>query len=292
MKILTLNTHSLVEEHYEEKLAQFAAFIQKEQPDILALQEVNQSVSAPLADPAQLPGYMPCEGNDIPVRSDNHAARTAQLLHKGGFPYFWTWLPAKIGYDRYDEGMAIFSRKPISQIDGFFISKGQDYQNWRTRKTLGIRPKGSDNWYYTVHMGWWSDPDEPFQAQWQKLAYHLQSRKETGTVWLMGDFNSPAEVRAQGYDCICRSGWYDTWALAEEKDNGITVDGVIDGWRELLKEDAKNVTGMRIDHIWCSSQANVQRSRVIFNGTQEPVIYDQFGVLIEATNPTNFEKER
>ena len=42
MKLITLNTHSLIEEHYEEKLHAFAEVIRKEKPDILAMQEVNQ----------------------------------------------------------------------------------------------------------------------------------------------------------------------------------------------------------------------------------------------------------
>ena len=42
MKLITLNTHSLIEEHYEEKLHAFAEVVRKEKPDILALQEVNQ----------------------------------------------------------------------------------------------------------------------------------------------------------------------------------------------------------------------------------------------------------
>ena len=46
MKILTLNTHSLLEENYEEKLKQFAEMVKKELPRVFALQEVNQSMSA------------------------------------------------------------------------------------------------------------------------------------------------------------------------------------------------------------------------------------------------------
>ncbi len=42
MKLITLNTHSLIEEHYEKKLRAFAEVIRKEKPDILAMQEVNQ----------------------------------------------------------------------------------------------------------------------------------------------------------------------------------------------------------------------------------------------------------
>lgn len=290
MKILTLNTHSLIEEHYEEKLTQFVSLILQEQPDIIALQEVNQSALAPLADPASLAGYVPCAENEIPVREDNHAARAAQLLRQAGLSYSWTWVPAKLGYGKYDEGLALFSRSPIIQTDAFYISHSQDYSNWKTRKVLGIRTQDWPDWFYTVHLGWWSDPEEPFQVQWQKLTYRLGFRKADGNVWLMGDFNSPAEVRDQGYDCISRSGWADTWMLAEKKDSGITVEGIIDGWRELLKDS--DSSGMRIDHIWCQTPVPIQKSEVVFNRINGPVVSDHFGVLIETPDPSYSQETR
>ena len=74
MKLLTLNTHSLLEENYEQKTRDFVAAVIKERPDILALQEVNQSVNAKEADQELLEGYVPYKENKIPVRLDNHAA--------------------------------------------------------------------------------------------------------------------------------------------------------------------------------------------------------------------------
>lgn len=46
MKLLTLNTHSLIEPAYEVKRDAFVEFIRKEQPDVFALQEVNQTAAA------------------------------------------------------------------------------------------------------------------------------------------------------------------------------------------------------------------------------------------------------
>ncbi len=110
MKLLTLNTHSLIEPAYEAKRDAFVEFIRKEQPDVFALQEVNQTAAAPLL--ADVPaGYYPCPGNAmVPLKADNHAAAVARMLEEAGCAYHWSWLPAKIGYDRYDEGMAVFSR--------------------------------------------------------------------------------------------------------------------------------------------------------------------------------------
>ena len=61
MKLLTLNTHSLIEPDYEAKRDAFVDFIAEEQPDVFALQEVNQTAAAPLLGEAPA-GYYPCSG--------------------------------------------------------------------------------------------------------------------------------------------------------------------------------------------------------------------------------------
>ena len=58
------------------------------------------------------------------------------------------------------------------------------------------------------------------------------------------------------------------------------MQGVIDGWRELLKEDTIP-DGMRIDHIWVSEAVPVNWCSVVFNGKHEPVVSDHFGILME-----------
>ena len=288
MKILTLNTHSLQEENYWLKLVCFLDAVVRERPDVIALQEVNQTISSPLIDAARLEDMVPVPGCEIPVRWDNHAAEVAFRLRRAGIPCSWTWLPIKVGYGKYDEGVALFSlNRKITQVDSFRISGCSDYQNWRTRKMLGVRLKGLDDWFYTVHMGWWGDEQEPFQKQWERLEAGLASKRAEAPVWLMGDFNGPAEVRAEGYDCIRASGWQDTYLMARKKDSGITVEGAIDGWRDQLAPDA---TGMRIDHIWCSCPQKVESSVVKFNGKNGPQVSDHYGILIQ-TGPEHCEEE-
>ena len=62
MKLLTLNTHSLAEEHADQKREIFAEMITQELPDIFALQEVNQRIEE---EPVLMDGdpqYVPCRG--------------------------------------------------------------------------------------------------------------------------------------------------------------------------------------------------------------------------------------
>ena len=82
MKLLTLNTHSLIEPDYEAKREIFVDFIAREQPEVFALQEVNQTAAAPLL--GEIPaGYYPCPGNGVPLKADNHAAAVARCTTTG-----------------------------------------------------------------------------------------------------------------------------------------------------------------------------------------------------------------
>ena len=279
MKILTLNTHSLQEEIYQQKLEWFVEGILKEKPDIIAMQEVNQTADAELMDVEMLEGQYPIPGS-MKIRQDNHAAQVAYRLRQAGVECYWAWLPIKLGYGKYDEGVAILSLgRKIRCIDKFPISKINDYQNWRTRAVLGVQVEGLDDWFYTVHMGWWDDVTEQFLDQWNTLSCCIATKRYYSTVWLLGDFNAPDQVSGESYEHIASCGWIDTYKIAQYKDSGITVPGIIDGWREKLID--KNVEGMRLDYIWCSEKKEIISSRVVFNGMNEPVVSDHFGVMIQ-----------
>jgi len=249
MKLLTINTHSIVERNYKNKLNIFVDAIAKIKPDIIAMQEVNQ----------------------VKLTSKyNHAKEVVTRLEKLGIKYYYKWLPIKLGYGMFDEGIAILSIWPIEKITDYFISDVKDYGNWKTRKVLGVKVK--DMWFYSVHMGWWNDKDEPFINQWNKLTDNIDMNNK---IWLLGDFNSEAGVIGEGYDLVCSSGFYDSYKLAKHKDDGITVGKKIDGWKH------SDVEGMRIDYIFSNYKANVLSSTVVFNGENYDIVSDHYGVLIE-----------
>lgn len=267
MKLLTLNTHSLVEHDSRRKRELFVRAILQERPDVMALQEVNQTRSA---DPVKVPSDGVVASERVLLRSDNHAYLVAEQLRKQGLLYHWVWLPMKIGYDRYDEGLAVFSRFPVREWQSVRISRSDSYENFRTRYALGIR--SADQWVYSVHTGRWQEEGESFSAQWACLSEHLKNKKK---VWLMGDFNSPAEETGTGYDRIRQSGWYDSYVRAQKKDEGVTVPDAIDGWRDGTG------AAMRIDYIWSNFRADVLRSEVVFNGKRLDRVSDHYGVLAE-----------
>ena len=123
--------------------------------------------------------------------------------------------------------------------------------------TLGI--KVNDCWFYNVHKGRWDDEDEPFSNQWAILDNELKTRN---SVWIMGDFNVPADLKDEGYDLITKSGWYDAFVMAEEKDSGFTVPGKIDGWQD--KDNS--FTEKRIDYFFANKKHKVKSLNTVFNG--------------------------
>lgn len=271
MKLLTLNTHSLIEKNYEKKIKEFIEVLIKKEYDVIALQEVNQTLKMEQISFSELAlsGYIPCEEGII-ITKDNHIYNIAKKLREKGYKYFWSWCPIKIGYEKYDEGIGLLSLKKPEKLKSFYVSKIQDYNNWKTRKVIGA--KIENKWFYSVHMGWWNDFDEKFYSQWELIEKNLDKE----STYIMGDFNNPAEIEGEGYSKVLESGWFDTYNLAESKDDGITVSGLIDGWK-----DKKNLTRMRIDFIFKSDNTPVKISKVIFNGKNEKIVSDHFGVEIE-----------
>lgn len=274
VKLLTLNTHSIVEPDYEEKLEKFVDYIAENDFDVIALQEVNQTNAAPAADESRLAGFV-SDGNTV-IKEDNYIMRIAEMLRQRGVDYYWTWTPIKLGYDKYDEGVGILCKEKPLDVESFYISHSSDFSNWQARKVIGVtlNINGEKMKFYSTHFGWWSDPEEDFQYQY---AQFLERTKDfDGRMFLMGDFNNPAEMDAQGYDMVLDSGWKDTYVMASEKDEGLTVVGEIDGWR-----DDPSITSMRIDFIMTNQECPVKSSYVVFNGDNGPVVSDHFGVEVE-----------
>ena len=270
MKLLTLNLHShdrsFDRSVLREHIAVLARFLMDEKIDILALQECSQQKDLPCAQ--TIPMRFLNQENEIPLREENAALLLAQKLAEQGMKYEWTWTGVKLGYDLYEEGLALFSRLPIAETEEHWISGIREFACWKSRKALMIRLKNGLV-IFDVHMGWWNDEEERFREQMDRL--QSLSLKETD-VLLMGDFNAPSDVRGEGYDRMKELGWTDTYDLAEQRDSGITVPGSIDGWRN------GDVSGMRLDYIWTRKKRRVLSSSVVLNGIKGPAISDHVGV--------------
>lgn len=263
---MTVNLHSYIEKDCEKKLEIFTDALFRLQPDIIAMQEVNQHSSCEILTADE--DYITCFG--IPLKKDNYGLRVAEALIGKGVYYNFVWLGIKKGFEVFDEGLCFLSKKPLKGKTAFLISSTNNDLNWKKRMVLGIEADGE--WFYNVHMGRWDDSEEPFLSQWESLS---EKARHGTPKWLMGDFNSPADVRKEGYDCVLSSGWYDTFLMAKEKDDGNTVVGKIDGW-----EDKENFKTERIDYIFTDTKREIESSYTVFNGKNEKQISDHRAILL------------
>ncbi|OWA35489.1 exodeoxyribonuclease III [Saccharibacillus sp. O16] len=285
MKLLTLNTHAWHEDEQEKKIRQLADFINARGFDLIALQEVNQSPGAAPADASRLTRYYEAEPGTS-IREDHYALLLLELLD---VPYYWAWLPTHSAYQgRYDEGVAVLSRAPITDVRYDYVSGIRDYMNSKTRRLLGVQtswrgaetqdaaaPADKSFWVFSAHCGWWHDQVEPFQAQWDRAEALMKPLRDAGEkIFLLGDLNNVAQIRGEGYDYVLEHGWCDLYTAAVEKDEGSTVLKAIAGWSD-------NESPLRIDYILCSSQIPAKKSQVVLDGNHGPVVSDHFGVAAE-----------
>ncbi|SHH46744.1 endonuclease/exonuclease/phosphatase family protein [Thermosipho atlanticus] len=260
MRLLTLNCHSWLEEDQMKKLQIIANDIIEKQYDVIALQEVNQSIGAKLIG--------------ANVREDNFALvliNKVNELSKEKYTLYYE--KCHIGFEKYEEGVAIITRHKVVNVESFLVSKVDDFYFWKTRKVIkaSVLIDGKEIDFYSCHLGWWDDKEEPFKAQFDKLYNLIDKEKLT---FLMGDFNNNAFVRQEGYDYILSKGLFDTYNLAKFKDDGVTVKtSNLDGWNESNNK-------LRIDFIFVNKCIEVTSSFVIFNGINKEVVSDHFGVSV------------
>ncbi|NFD78341.1 endonuclease [Clostridium botulinum] len=257
MKILTLNCHSWQEEKQLEKIKYLAKVIYENNYDVIALQEVSQSINSKILFDN--------------IKEDNFAFILIKELEKLGenrFKILWDF--AHIGYDKYEEGLAILTKHPIKEKKSFYISKSKDKNFWKTRKVIKCKIDYNNNpiYFYSCHLGWWDDEEEDFKFQANKL---IEDLKQDETCILMGDYNNDAFLNNKGYDYIINNNFKDIYHLARSKDNGVTVIGDIDGWKG-------NTKNMRLDLILSNKNLKVEYCKVIFNGIRKEIISDHFGV--------------
>ena len=281
-KLLTLNTHSWQEADNASCLRHVAEAVQNERPDVIALQEVNQTDGGTPAEEGRLraSGYVP---GGFSIVENNWALLLSELLRSAGLNYWWSWAFAHVGYKTWAEGVALLSRTSINEVCCADVSSPDLPEgSWRRRRVLAVQ--NERGWFCSAHMGWWGDEIDPFRGQWERLSSFAGNMKSPR--WLMGDFNCPAHLKDEGYDLMLASGWQDCHARAEQRDGGVTVPGQIDGWRD------RPVDGIRLDLCLAGQMGRTLRSRVIFNGAFYPVVSDHYGVLTWEEAPDSRSGDR
>lgn len=274
MKVLTLNVHGWLEEDSYEKIKELAAVIAKKKYEIVALQEVNQLMEN---EAASHPYFIQStnEINAIHLKRENYAGILIEELEALGQKYYWSWSANHIGYDRYDEGLSILSKSP-QVVETITVSESTAYDTIATRNVLraDIKIDGEEWIIFNGHFSWWKDAKENlvFKNEWNKMQQHLESIKKERIIF-MGDFNNEADVSNQGYNYLLEKSPFlqDAYTIAERRTGHATMAAGIDGWKDATSD-------RRIDFIFVSEDIEVEECNVIFDGNNERIISDHFGV--------------
>ncbi len=268
MKFLTLNTHSWMEKNPEEKFQLLFQDILENSYDLICFQEINQEITSTQVESGRL--YNPLPSAE-PIHQDHYVRLLVEKLSEKGLDYYWTWAYNHIGFDIYNEGVAILSRKPIAPRE-VLVSEVNDPRDYHTRKVLlaETEVEGQLMTIASCHLSWW---DKGFQGEWSKLEEELLKVKTP--LVLMGDFNNPVDY--EGYQHILKSPLklQDSHKVAQKISGRATVEGEIAGWDG-------NQDALKIDYIFTSRGIQIESSAVVFDGKETPVVSDHFGLEVEA----------
>lgn len=265
-----------MEDEPEVKLHQIAEFISQEDFEVIALQEINQTIES---EEVEDDLFIKPTGDTEPIslKKDNFALLLVHLLKERGLTYYWSWTANHIGYDKFDEGVAILSKTPFSS-ESILVSDSADYSSHLTRRVLkGTAEINNKEWVvFSSHHSWWKGPegDPLFKIEWENTLPHIQPEK--GRVHLlMGDFNNEASVSGEGYTYLKETApqLVDAYKEADEKIGSATVLSDIDGWEGHTDEK-------RIDYVFTDYSEGIQTCRVVFDGKKEPIVSDHFGVAV------------
>ncbi len=259
MKLLTLNTHAWLENDQLEKINILARTIAEKDYDLIAFQEVNQSIFSKKV-----------HGD---IKKDNYLLVLIEYLKKyTDQSYYYTWSNSHIGYGRYDEGIAILSKYPLKKIDSFYCTETTTIFSIESRKIIGVTIEylGENIEFYSCHINL---PNSKKENQLENIKNIINRTSENNLKFFLGDFNTDAINNEQDYNNILNLGLKDTYNMARKKDSGVTVEKNIDGWKNSFSEK-------RLDYIFTNKEILVEESNVIFNGINKDIVSDHYGLEV------------
>lgn len=248
LRLLSLNLQCWQQEDAERKLIEVARFIAAHAVDVVCFQEVGQ----------------------LPDRPEtNAAAVVVGELGRLGHKFDWAWDWAHMGYDRWQEGVAVLVRGKVLTHASKFVSRSSDREFWKTRNALRVRvltERGAELTLVSTHLGWYEDTEEPFAEQWQKLLAWCENAPTP--LLIAGDLNQPAG--GPGHALITQtSNLMDCDLLGAP-----TFPGNIAGW--------EGHSGARIDYVLrLGAGPDPTASELHFTGDIESVVSDHFALCID-----------
>lgn len=271
MKILTLNCHTSNECDTKQQIDAIVDLIVSEKITSFCLQDVRQARIGRIVDAVCLKRmrFMGDEFAEIPIKSENFALLLQKKLQKIKNNFSWTWTAAHEIDNTFDEGLAIFSKIPITTVKTELLTENFEYNDQNRRKGIAVNLK--NGWtLVNVHF---NEQYNQFLREWSKAMTWVKSIRKNDVLFLMGDFNLDAESNILGYTKICEH-FQDTYAAALSRGDGLTVRGAVRGWQD-------SQIGKRIDYILAYPAQPIVSSRIYFEGNLTPRISSHAGVVIE-----------
>lgn len=259
MKLLTINVHSWLEENQLEKLNILAKTIIEKKYDVIAMQEVNQLISSELIE--------------LGIREDNFGKLLLDKINEygeQGYKYYWTY--SHIGFDKFEEGLAILAKGEVVAVEDFYCTAQQAVTSIESRKILKVDLKINDGIveFYSCHMNLPTCKGEDIEQNLYNLVNYTDN---TNLKIFMGDFNTDYFNQVDEYKAILEQGLFDTYEMALKKDKGVTVYKNISGWEDSMCQK-------KLDYIFSNKKLNVEESFVIFNNVNYPIISDHNGLEV------------
>ena len=187
------------------------------------------------------------------------------------------------GWDVWLEGSAILSKYPLTFTDARFISSPQSGRHsfWKARNVPMAKsnvPNVGAVAIFSVHAGWWDDPDEPFQEQYRRLlSWAAEAAVPGSPTILCGDFNVPAGSAMYEF-LVSGTGFSDQYVLANP-------DGMFDATNYSDADGWPDGRGQRIDYILMNddSPLEIERADLVFTERYLGRVSDHAGVYAEFT---------
>jgi len=195
VRIVSLNLRCLIDD-WDKRLPILADGLAAVDPELLGLQEA-------------------CEERGV---NDNLTELVAALSARTGRTYAVHRAVTHRAWDRYDEGLAIVSALPLTDLEAIALPGGIF-----PRKLLLARaslPSGETLAIGTTHLDHQSAPSRKLQAQHVATATDTYTRNGEAFV-LTGDFNE-GPTAGEVHTTLAASGLVDLWALLNAGDPGPT----------------------------------------------------------------------
>ncbi len=274
--IITLNMHTYQEANQDAKFDIIAHAIWYYQADFVALQECAQDMSSTIVDNI----------GGANIRNDNMALILQERLKTDyQLDYYYNWAWAHYGFGYYEEGVAVMSLYPLTDLTNIWISTSHSASDLASRKAVSgscfVSRINQHVHFISAHFQPMSSiSDTEPKNQVIRLKNLVESNYTAGNLVLVcGDYNNQpteSDPRWSSTYLNMRTNsivYTDTFLVDNPTANNLPENSIFD--------TVKGTYPGRIDYIFMRTNSNyrVISSDIIFTSDNLGLVSDHFGVV-------------